>query len=123
MNSQSRRLHSFKAAWMGLAEVVKKETNFRIELIIGLVAVILGWLAVLSQEQWLVLLTVIFGVLILEMINSAFERLADLQKPRLDPLVRIAKDISAAAVLLASFGAIIIGLILFGPWIWHFLVY
>ena len=61
------------------------------------------------------ILLLIFLVMILELINSAVEKFADVLKPRLDLQVQTVKDIMAGMVLLASLGAILIGLVIFYP--------
>jgi diacylglycerol kinase (ATP) len=60
-------------------------------------------------------------VLGLELINSAVEATVDLITPDFHPLARVAKDLAAAAVLMASFGAAVIGLITLGPALWRLL--
>jgi len=61
-------------------------------------------------------LTVI-SVLTLEMINTSIERILDLLHPEKHPEIKIIKDISAAAVLLAALGALVIGLKIFIPYV------
>ncbi len=71
-----------------------------------------------------ILLTVILAVLVLELLNTGIERLIDLLKPRLDDYVKDVKDVMAAAVLLASFFAVVIGIVIFWPHImrWNLFV-
>lgn len=99
----------------GLGHVLKHEVNFLIELILGAAAILLGFWLGISLVEWALLAITIALVLTLELVNTAFEHLADLSRPRLDPLVRVAKDVSAAAVLLASLGAVTVGVLLFAP--------
>lgn len=67
-------------------------------------------------EKIILILTVMF-VMTLELINSRIERVLDILQPNQDPKVKVIKDISAAAVLLACFGAAIIGTLVFWPYI------
>ena len=60
-------------------------------------------------------ITLVFAA---EFINTAIETLVDLVSPQQNPLAKIAKDVSAAAVLLAAGGAVILGLLLLGPPLW-----
>ena len=53
----------------------------------------------------------------MELVNSAVERVTDVLKPRINTYVKEIKDIMAAAVMLSSFTAIIIGLIIFIPYL------
>jgi diacylglycerol kinase len=110
-----QRIHSFRFALVGLAQAIRRETNFQIELFLGVLALILAaWLSV-STLEWCIIIVLIGFVLTMELVNTSFERLSDLQKPRLDPLVKTAKDVSAAAVFIASLTALVVGLIIFMP--------
>lgn len=113
---------SFKAALAGLAWALNAELNFGIELLIALAVVVLSLFLSLSYVEWAVLVLTIVTVMGFELLNTAFERLSDLQKPRLDNVVKLAKDISAAAVLIVSLGAAIIGLLILLPHLLTFLV-
>jgi diacylglycerol kinase len=54
-------------------------------------------------------------VLILEAVNTAIENAVTLASPSLDPRAKAAKDVSAAAVLIAAFAALALGVVIFGP--------
>lgn len=68
---------------------------------------------------------VIVIVLVLELINSAMERFVDVISPRLHSQAEDVKDVMAGAVLIASVGAAIIGVLIFLPyfypyvWFWR----
>ena len=66
-----------------------------------------------SAERWALLLLTCCGVLALEVLNTAVEKLADKVSPEIDPLIKAAKDLSAGAVLIAAIFAAVIGVILF----------
>lgn len=111
----SKFVASARAAFRGLALVAREEQNFRIELIIGIGTVTLGLLLGVSPTELALLLLVSTVVLVLELSNTAAEHLVDLLRPRLHESVRRVKDVVAAAVLVASLGAVVIGLIIFLP--------
>jgi len=112
-----KRLYkSFTYAFRGLGKTLKEEQNLQIQSIAGLVVIILGWYFRIEVEEWLILILVIGLVILMEIINSAIERITDVLKPRLDSYVKEIKDIMAAAVMLASVIAIIVGLIIFIPY-------
>ncbi len=106
---------SFGYAYWGLKTAFKNEPNFRIHLTAGTVALILAWLWGFSKFEWLFLLFTICFVLILELFNTALEAIVNLVSPQIKPHAKIAKDVSAAAVLLAALMAAIVGLVLFLP--------
>ena len=113
-----KRLYkSFTYAFRGLGKTLKEEQNLQIQSIAGLVVIILGWYFRIEVEEWLILILVIGLVILMEIINSAIERITDVLKPRLDSYVKEIKDIMAAAVMLASVIAVTVGLIIFLPYL------
>ena len=106
---------SFDFAFDGLKTALKNEPNFRIHIVIGVGALILGAYLKLNQTEWLLLLFTISFVLILELINTSLEAIVNLVSPKIRPYAKVAKDVSASAVLLAAIVAIIVGIVLFLP--------
>jgi len=107
-----RIARAFVFAWQGLAHAWRSQPNFRVEVAIGLLALLAcWWLAV----DWLPVLLLTALVLGLELINTAVEALCDLVSPEPNPHVKAAKDAAAAAVLLAAAVSFVVGLLLFGP--------
>ena len=78
-------------------------------------ALLLGLLLRIGPGEWLGIILAIGAVWFSEAVNTAIERLADAVTPEHDPNVKIAKDCAAAAVLIASAVALLIGLIIFVP--------
>lgn len=109
---------SFRAAFKGLLHFYILEFNSRVHILFALAACVLGYLQNLSSLEWLFLLLAICMVFVSELFNTALEKLCDLYSTELNPKIAVIKDISAAAVLLCSMFAVIVGLILFIPkWI------
>ena len=107
---------SFRDAGRGVKAVFLSEQNFRLQV---LVSALVGWASYffpLSKVERIVIILLIFLVLVLELLNSAVERLVDIFKPRLFQQVEVIKDIMAAVVLSASLSAIIIGVMVFWPY-------
>jgi diacylglycerol kinase len=108
-------LRSFAHAFDGIAYVVRSQRNARIELAIGLAAVMLAlWLG-LSALEWAVLALTIALVLALEWINSSLELAVSLASPERHPSAKAAKDMAAACVLLGAITSVVVGLLLFAP--------
>jgi len=110
-------ISSFKIAFSGLKHAFLKEQTFRIQVIIGCLAVFLMFYFPLSSIKRAFIGLFIVLVLSLELINSQIERVLDFLVPNEHPKVKIIKDLSAAAVLLTSVGAAIIGIIIFLPYL------
>jgi diacylglycerol kinase (ATP) len=92
-----------------------EERNARL-LLAGTAATIgAGFWFALEPLEWCVVVFAITSLWAAEGLNSALERLTDLASPGFHPLAGKAKDIAAAAVLIALAGAVSIGVIIFGP--------
>ena len=116
MNSFQKLFKSFRYATRGLKYVLKNEQNFQIEILGGIFVVILMYLFPTRSLEKIALFIVIFAVLVMELINTIFERMVDMLKPRVHPYAQLVKDVMAAAVLLSSVGAVIVGVIIFWPY-------
>jgi undecaprenol kinase len=111
-----RRLSkSVSHALRGLKYVFGNERNFRIEIIAAIFVFVLMYLVNVQPQEKLFIVLVVLWVLVFELVNTAVERIMDLLKPRVHPYVRVVKDIMAAAVLVSSLGAVIIGGMIFLP--------
>ncbi len=110
-----RLIHSFKDALKGAIFVFRNEQNFRIQVFISILVILLANYFPLSKGELIVIVLLIFLVLILELLNSAVEKMADVLKPRLSFQIKIVKDIMAAIVFFAAIASVIIGGIVFWP--------
>ena len=108
-----KAIKSFQYAIEGFIYLIKKENNFKIHLVATLIVVTLGFYANISQFECIALLFCIGIVLMAEALNTSIEKVVDLISPNFNPIAKIAKDISATAVLLASILAIIEGFLIF----------
>jgi diacylglycerol kinase (ATP) len=98
---------SFVYAWAGIAYAWRTQRNFRVEVVIGALAITLGILLGVNLASILVMTAL---VLTLEMVNTALEALVDLSSPTYHPLAKIAKDVAAGAVLMASCISVLVGI-------------
>lgn len=109
---------SFMHAMRGLVYVFKNEQNFRIHTLLTVITVATIYFFPLFTWERVLVIILIVMVLTMELLNTALERFADLLKPRLNYYVGTIKDIMAAAVLITSVGALIIGILILWP---HFM--
>jgi diacylglycerol kinase len=108
-------LHSFFYAFSGMWYAVKTQRNIRIHSIIALCVVALGlWLG-LGWLQWAVLFLMMGAVVSSEMLNTAIETIVDAQVEEFHPLAKVAKDVSAGAVMILALTAVLVGICLLGP--------
>ena len=107
--------NTFKNAGKGIRIVFKSEHNIRIHFFVAIFVIVLGIVLDLSVAKLCILLLAIGLVVVAEMLNSAIEFTLDAMfHNKYSRLVGMAKDISAGAVMFATFIAVAIGLIMFG---------
>jgi len=112
------RWQSIQYAWQGIKYALRTQPNTWVYILISMAVLALGvWLSITPLE-WAVILLVMAVVWAAEFFNTALEVLMDLVNPQPHPVVKIAKDVSAAAVLTAAFISILIGLLILGPPFW-----
>ena len=108
------RAKSIRLAWNGIILVFNNEPNAKIHLAATVAVIAAGLVRHLDTHRWLMLTIAIALVWITETLNSAIEKLADFACQRqIHPEIKVIKDISAGAVLLASIASIVIGLLVF----------
>lgn len=111
----SKFIKRFSYAFNGLKSAISEQV-FGIFCAIGLVVTMLMFIFKIPLYEKIVLILTVTFIMTLELINSRIERILDIFQPNHDPKVKIIKDISAAAVLLACLGAAIIGILIFWPY-------
>jgi len=115
MGLRHTTVKSFRYAFQGLNTAVRNEPNFRIHIVMAILALMVGYFLKLTSIEWLFLTFTIFYVLTFELLNTVLEAMVDLVSPEISPSAKIAKDVSAACVLLGAFMSIIVGASLFIP--------
>ena len=109
------RLAAFKYAFSGWWYVLRTQRNAWIHAIATCTVVALGVLLNISLQAWATLLLAIGLVWTAEFVNTALEAVVDLASPEMHPLARVGKDVGAAAVLIATLVAVMIGILILGP--------
>ena len=108
---------SFKHAVTGLLTALKFGRNIKVHCGVSLCVIAGGFYFDVSILEWLVLLIVMSQVMVVELLNSAIEFVVDLVTPEYHLFAKYAKDIAAGAVLLSASVAVVIGIIVFLPYI------
>jgi diacylglycerol kinase (ATP) len=111
------RIRSFYHAIRGVLRMIRCQHNAWIHAAATLIVVGAGLFFRISSADWCWIILAISIVWTAETLNTAFEFLADAASPAFHPLVRDAKDVAAGAVLITAAGAVIIGAIIFWPYI------
>ena len=110
-------MKSFIVAFQGIWTLICNERNFRFHLFATVCVIACCFFFGVTKSEWLVIFLLIGLVLSVEALNTAIEYICDLVMPEQHPMVKKIKDIAAAAVLLTAIIAIIIGCIIFLPYI------
>ena len=112
-----RLAKSFQYAIRGVIKTVREEQNLQIQGSAAFFTLILATYFRIDRLEWALLVFVIGLVILMEFANSAIERITDVLKPRINTYVKEIKDIMAAAVMLASIVAVVVGIIIFWPYL------
>ncbi len=118
-----RAKKSFFYAAKGLKAVWQEEQNFRFHCLAAIGALALAFWLRIKKQDFIILLILIAAVLILELVNTVFERLVDLLKPRIHEYSKEIKNFSSAIVLISAITSVIIGALIFYPYLrpyWRF---
>lgn len=106
-------IDSFNYAVTGILMAMKTEKNLRIHYLMSIAVIIFSLFFDFSRLEFMILLFAISLVIVTEMINTAIEKTIDIITKKYHPLAKIAKDISAGAVLISAINAVVVGYLLF----------
>ncbi len=107
--------NSFKYAFEGFFTSLKTERNMKIHILIMLIVIAMGFIFKISILEWFICIILFSIVIAGELFNTAIETVVDMITPYKNKKAKIAKDISASAVLVLAIGSAIIGMIIFIP--------
>jgi len=113
---------SFGYAFAGIAYVVRTQRNMRVHLVIAGLVIIAGILLQVTAVEWAVIALTMGVVFASEMVNTVAELAVDLLTEEYHPMAKVAKDVSAAAVLVTAIAAVAVGVAIFGPRLWRLMV-
>ena len=106
-------LDSFNFAFEGIIHVLRTQRNMRIHFVVAAGVLVAALATGVSRLELIALLLAIAFVLIAEMINTAIEGAIDVSTTSFDPNAKLAKDIAAGAVLIATVNAVAVGYLIF----------
>ena len=105
-------LERLSFASLGIVAAWQRERSFRAQVLLGIAAT--AFTAILAPSLiWAAMIALSIAlVLALELLNTALECVIDHLHPETAPEIKLAKDIAAGAVLLASIGAVAVGMLM-----------
>jgi len=106
-------LDSFNYAIEGLVYSVRTQRNMKIHMAATMVILLACFFFNISKIEILIVTITITMVIVAEMVNTAIECALDATTNYYHPLVKIAKNVSAGAVLITALNAIVVGYIVF----------
>ena len=113
MTRRTSLLQSFNWAFDGLVHALRRERNMWIHFGAAVLVLIASLFFALTRLEVIALFVAISFVLITEMLNTAIEHVVDLVTDELDPRAKIAKDVAAGAVLVATLNALVVAYLIF----------
>lgn len=113
-----RFARKFYYAFAGLFHGITKDHSIRLQACLGGIVIFVCLFLSMSVREWILILAMILLVLAVEFLNSCIEQIVDVLFPDYDQRAKIMKDYAAAAVLLVSGIAGLVGIYLIGGHLW-----
>ncbi|WHY76168.1 diacylglycerol kinase family protein [Neobacillus sp. WH10] len=120
MDSQDKSfplISSFSFAFSGILLALRTERNMRIHFISSIFVLLVSFYFSITKIEWVFILFAIGGMFALELLNTAIERVVDLVTAEYHPLAKQAKDLAAGAVLIYAALSVVIGIVIFLPYV------
>jgi len=117
VNPKKFHVITFRYAFEGIASALKEEPNLKFHFLMGFLAIVLSVILQISREDWITIIFLIGFVISVELTNTAIEAVVDHFTDQVHPGAKLAKDISAGAVLVAALTSAIIGVMIFLPYL------
>lgn len=117
-----KMFRSFRFAIWGIFSVFRSENNMKVHLLATVCVVGAGVFFRIQAYDWLWIALAVGMVWITEMINTAIEKLVDLCSPNFNPIAGAVKDVAAGAVLIAALLSILIGGVVFWPYLRNWVI-
>lgn len=117
MESKRFSILSFKYAYEGLVAALKEEPNLKIHFVIAILVLGLAFFLQISRQDLISIILLIGLVFTVELTNTAIEAVVDAFTPSEHPGAKLAKDISAGAVLIAAITSSVVGILIFIPYL------
>lgn len=114
---------SFKNAFNGIKWALKTQPNYKVHLFFSLLALLMSWFFNISQIEFIIIFLLIIIGFVIETINTGIEATTDAITKQMRDEIRIAKDVSAAAMLIFAIGAVLIAGYIFIPKIINYFSY
>lgn len=108
---------TFKYALEGITAALKEEPSLKLHFLIGALIIALSLILRFSKLDWIIVIFLIGFVIVIELTNTAIEAVVDGFTDQLHPAAKMAKDISAGAVLVSAMTAATISLLVFLPYL------
>jgi diacylglycerol kinase (ATP) len=111
------RLNSVRYAFKGWQSLFQSEPNAKIHLIATVGVIVTGLQVGISRAEWMAICIVTGLVWMAELFNTSVEKAMDSIKPEWEPRIGEVKDLAAGAVLLAACLALVVGCLVFIPYL------
>lgn len=112
-----KRAESFTHAGRGLYIFLKSTHNAWLDIFVFIVVILTGLFFQITKTEWLIILIVSGMVFVSESFNTAIEIDMDLTSPTFHPYAKDTKDVAAGAVLISAILAVIVGIMIFAPYL------
>jgi diacylglycerol kinase len=109
-----RHIRSFKHAFDGIFHALLNEANFRVQVVIVILAIVFGKILKISNVEWALVTLSMSLLLASELVNTTVEEIMDHFVKHDNQIAKVIKDLSAGFVLINAIGSLIILYLVYG---------
>ncbi|CAM4361103.1 diacylglycerol kinase family protein [Weissella hellenica] len=118
VEKNSHFLQAFGHSIAGIGELLVRERNMHFHIFAACIVLIVGIYVDLGRSDWLWISVAVFTVISAEFLNTIVEAIVDLiVGENYHPLAKVAKDVASGGVLAAAVFAVVIGVLIFQPYL------
>ncbi|KKR50548.1 MAG: diacylglycerol kinase, diacylglycerol kinase [Microgenomates group bacterium GW2011_GWC1_41_8] len=110
-------LKSFTHAIEGIATAFRQHPNFRIHTVTAIVVIMTSFALQITRIEFLIVIFTINLMFIVEMVNTSVEEITNLVTIKWAKQAKNAKDVAAGMALLTAISSVIVGIVIFGPYL------
>lgn len=107
--------YAIKGAWL----LIKNEPSIQVQLVVTVLVTIAGFYFDITATEWMLQILAIGLVMAAEGLNTAAEKIADFVHPDFHSKIGYIKDVAAGGVFFAALAAVIVGVIIYFPYIFY----
>lgn len=111
------RIRAGGYALKGALLLIRSEASIQVQFTIAVIVTIAGFYFDITASEWMFQILAIGLIMTAEGLNTAVEKIADFVHPDYHSKIGFIKDVAAGAVFIAAVTAVIVGFVIYLPYL------